>query len=72
MSSEQIESDQALLESIAGAAAQADATFKTRSGADWRSWLTRDIDQGARNVHAIVEGPTPWVPTTTLSRDGAI
>eukprot|EP00959_Pyramimonas_sp_CCMP1952_P320096 6698907-Pyramimonas_sp.AAC.1 len=41
MSLEQMDSAEVLLEVISGAAAQADATFKTRAQADWRTWFTK-------------------------------
>eukprot|EP00959_Pyramimonas_sp_CCMP1952_P459810 9478832-Pyramimonas_sp.AAC.1 len=49
MTADQLKGAHNLFGTIPGAASQAEASFKTRSQADWRAWLTKGIDQGARN-----------------------
>ena len=39
---------------------------------EWKDWLLFKANRGARRVHTVSKGATPWVPTTTLSLDGVV
>eukprot|EP00959_Pyramimonas_sp_CCMP1952_P343318 7191329-Pyramimonas_sp.AAC.1 len=38
--------------------------------AGWRTWLLRNIEEGAKQAHRAVRGFTPWAPTATLNEAG--
>eukprot|EP00959_Pyramimonas_sp_CCMP1952_P289399 6052951-Pyramimonas_sp.AAC.1 len=63
---------EAQLEGIKATLAEADARYRARSNADWRSWLTAGLDKGAKRVHILTKDPSPWRPTTTLAADGSV
>ena len=62
----------ALYAQVHEAVQAANLKFQARSRADWKSWLHQGIDRGCKRVHAIIKDPSPWVPSSTLSRDGCV
>eukprot|EP00959_Pyramimonas_sp_CCMP1952_P141022 2951483-Pyramimonas_sp.AAC.1 len=49
---------------------EVEAGSRKKANQEWREWLLFKAHRGARRVHLVSKGATPWTPTTTLSLDG--
>eukprot|EP00959_Pyramimonas_sp_CCMP1952_P318226 6659159-Pyramimonas_sp.AAC.1 len=49
-----------------------EAASRKRARKEFKDWLLFKANRGARRVHTVSKGATPWVPTTTLSLDGVV
>ncbi len=52
--------------------AKAAAVHAADADAQWKSWVLRNLDAGAKNAHKFLKLPETWRPTTVMTTDGVL